>query len=134
MVEHPQVKLPNAFIRKEQNFSSKLVDVMANVLGSTTFIYFCLILDAIGFAGLIYQTNQSLDSHQGLLLVCVLWVTFIAQAVIQLVALPVLQNYQNRQSAMQDAKASADHMALTHIANQVDMLVDKHFEDIAKGV
>ncbi len=38
----------------------------------------------------------------------------------QLIALPVLQNYQNRQEASNAAKADADHQALTYLATLQD--------------
>lgn len=44
---------------------------------------------------------------------------------IQLWALPVLGTSQNRADQKRDAKANADHLALTHIAMQVDAIYDK---------
>lgn len=131
---HPKIKSPIFFLSQEQHFNSQMVNVMAKVLGAVGFIWFCILLDIGGFAGLIYQTIQSINTHTNLLITIELWVTFIAQSVIQLVALPVLQNYQNRQSAMQEAKAQADHLALTHIALQMDKIVDGFASNKTKGV
>jgi len=48
-----------------------------------------------------------------------------AQSWIQWWALPALQRSQVQADMKRDAKADADHHALTHIANQVDKLVEK---------
>jgi hypothetical protein len=120
-MDHPQVVHPKQLLKdKGKTFDSKMVSVMANILGSVGFIWFCIILDAVGFAGLIYQTTESVHSHTNLLLIAILWVTFIAQAVIQLIALPVLQNYQNRQNAADEAKADVDHKTFTYLATLQD--------------
>ena len=125
-VSHPKVKHPNFFVSELDKFNNEMVDKMAVVLGSVGFIWFCFLLDTVGFVALIVQTIQSIRTHQSLLIVMSLWVSFIAQAFIQLVALPVLQNYQNRQEIHNQSKANADHMALTHIAIQVDKLIKRN--------
>lgn len=119
---HPSVPHPDVFRKDLASFDSGMVNMMAKVLGSTGFIWFCIVLDAIGFVALVQQTIQAIHTHQGVMTLITLWVAFIAQAVIQLIALPVLQNYQNRQSSLQEAKTEADHIALTHIATQVDAI------------
>lgn len=117
---NPNIMHPSWFRKNVAGFDSSMVNAMAKVLGSVGFIWFCLALDAVGFVALIQQTVQALHTHQGLMVVISLWVAFVAQAFIQLVALPVLQNYQNRQEAADAAKAEADHRALTYLANLQD--------------
>lgn len=119
-MSHLHVPHPDELKAEVAEFDSALVNSMANTLGSVGFIYFCLGLDAIGFVALVQQTMQALRSHQGLMIVISLWVAFVAQAFIQLVALPVLQNYSNRQQADNAAKADADHQALSYIAEIQD--------------
>lgn len=123
-MNHIQVPHPTELKNDISGINSRMVNSMAKILGSVGFIWFCLGLDVIGFIALIQQTSQSLDSHQGLVLVLSLWVAFIAQSFIQLVALPVLQNYQNRQEAADAAKADADHMALTYLAQIQDEQIE----------
>lgn len=132
---HPSVVHPDELKVKVAGFDSGMVNYMAKTLGSVGFIWFCILLDLFGLFGLIVATLTVASTnisplHIGtsvisavFLKVCsifVLWVTFVAQAVIQLIALPVLQNYANRQQAASDAKAEADHNSLTYLANLQD--------------
>jgi len=50
----------------------------------------------------------------------VLWVTYIAQTVLQLVLLPIIMVGQNVIQTQNDAKADADHQTLTYLANMQD--------------
>ncbi len=117
---HPSVVHPDALKAEVAAFDSAMVNTMARVLGSVGFIWFCIILDLLGFVALVQQTVQVFADGGSLIALVSLWVAFIAQAVIQLIALPVLQNYQNRQEASNAAKADADHQALTYLATLQD--------------
>lgn len=124
---HPHVPHPSTVADLGQ-FNSRMVGVMASVLGSVRFIWFCIALDTMGLAGLVYQISQLFHGHGSLFAVllntCLLVTTFAAQAVIQLIALPVLQNYQNRQTAADEAKMDADHQALSYVATGQDLVRD----------
>ena len=48
------------------------------------------------------------------------WVTYIAQTVLQLVLLPIIMVGQNVIQAQNEAKADADHKTLTYLANLQD--------------
>lgn len=106
---HPEVIHPNKLKKEVANFDSAMVNKMAEILGSVGFIWFCIILDLFGLVALIQQTYEAVKGNENPMIVISLWVAFVAQAVIQLIALPVLQNYQNRQEASDTAKADADH-------------------------
>lgn len=96
-------------------FNAMIAARSATVLSSMWFFWFCVLLDGIE-AYFLAQQPFSVVS----------WVTFLAQTVIQLLALPLLGASQNIISAMQDAKAKADHETLTAIhqinVNQTAML------------
>ena len=132
---HAHIVHPDTLKKKVANFDSGMVNYMAKTLGSVKFIWFCITLDLLGLIGLVLATvtiivTQVSPLHVAgavigiaIIKICtilVLWVTFVAQAVIQLIALPVLQNYANRQQAASDAKADADHQSLTYLANLQD--------------
>lgn len=126
---HPRIPHPDSLRVDPQQFNIAMVTKMAAVLGSVGFIWFCIALDTLGLAGLVYQIQQLFAGHGSLFAVllntCLLITTFVAQAVIQLVALPVLQNYANRQAAADDAKKEADHQALTYVAQVSDSVHDR---------
>lgn len=117
---HPEVIHPNKLKKEVANFDSAMVNKMAEILGSVGFIWFCIVLDLFGLIALIQQTYEAVKGNENPMIVISLWVAFVAQAVIQLIALPVLQNYQNRQEASDTAKADADHRSLTYLATLQD--------------
>ena len=79
------------------------------VLSSMWFFWFCVALDGVELA-LGNPGSWSI----------VVWVTYVSQTVIQLLALPLLGAGQRLISAAQDARAEADHETLTalHVINQ----------------
>jgi hypothetical protein len=105
---HPQVPHPKDLMVQRESFDRNLARKLGAVLGNMKFFYFCVILDLAMLPAVILAGSV------------IAWVTYIAQTVIQLLALPVLQVYQNLITEASDAKADADHMALTHIAQVVD--------------
>jgi uncharacterized membrane protein len=82
-----------------KNFNNWLGSKLADSLSTMAFFWFCVLLDILGLVVLVQQTSQAITSHSSLLTVIYLWVAFIAQGVIQLLALPLLA-FQNKQ--MQD--------------------------------
>ncbi len=108
---HPKVKHPKFFIREKQGlekFNRDLAVYLGNKLGSMGFFYICVVLDVAELPAVI-ASHSVID-----------WVTYIAQTVIQLVALPIISTQQNIQQENTSAKSEADHMALTHIAVTID--------------
>jgi hypothetical protein len=106
---NPKVVHPDSL--KGPNPNPQWITHLGDWLGHRYFFYFCIVLDLAELPAVI--TAQS----------AIAWVTYVSQTVIQLLALPILQIYQNEQSEHNQVKADADHMAMTHIANQVDKLV-----------
>ena len=130
-MSHPKVTHPKDVTREHipSKFSNALVVNHAKVLGSIGFIYTCYVLDFILFLVLCQQTYQDLSGKITFVVVQTLislWVVFIAQTYVQFVALPILQNYQNRQSENDAIKADVDHQAMTHIA----IITDENSKDI----
>lgn len=109
---HPRVPHPNDLKKNFGGFNSQVAQWVAKVLGSIWFFYFCIILDLAELPAVISAGSV------------IAWVTYIAQTVIQLVALPILQVYQNLQQEHNDAKAEADHQALVHLANELDDMIE----------
>jgi hypothetical protein len=91
-----------------------------NVLGSMAFFWFCVVLDGVE---LVLGSPQNWTA--------VIWVTYISQTVIQLLALPLLGAGQRIISAAQDARAEADHETLTAIhdlTQHIDSLQETQLE------
>lgn len=113
---HPKVKHPSRFL-KERTGVARLNRALAikigNLFGSMGFFYFCVLLDLVELPAVIQQASV------------IIWVTYISQAVIQLVALPIISVQGNIQSEEKAASDNAMHEALTHIATQVDKIVGK---------
>lgn len=109
---HPRVIHPRELLKKDTmaitKFNLKVAVQLGKVLGNMWFFYFCVVLD-------LAELPAVISAHS-----IIAWVTYIAQTVIQLVALPVLQVYQNIQNTQNDAKADADHQALTYLATIQD--------------
>lgn len=65
-------------------FNNKLGNILANAVGTMNFFWFCLLLDLIMLPPVIKAHSTTL------------WVTYLAQTVIQLLALPLLA-FQGKQ-------------------------------------
>lgn len=89
-----------------QRFNTSVGERVTSVLGSMWFFWFCVCLDAFAFIGLVLATGATWRNG-GLFAVGLLWVVFISQTVIQLLALPVLQFSGNEASIKADARAEA---------------------------
>ena len=68
-----------------KRFNNWMVKKIAALLGSPYFFYFCVILDAAELPAVIKSGSS------------IAYITYISQTVIQLLALPILQAYQNIQ-------------------------------------
>lgn len=113
-MNHPKVQHPSELMDNE-TFSDRLAKKLGAVLGNMKFFYFCVLLDVAELPSVL----QHLDA--------IVLISYVAQTVIQLLALPVLQVYQNIITVTSGAKADADHQALTHIAHQVDKIVNQTY-------
>lgn len=90
-----------------RSFESTLANFLGNLLSSMKFFYFCIILDLI-------ELFPVIQAHS-----VVLWVTYLSQSVIQLVALPILgaQNkltHDNHDEVMSHVKAIHKHLGIKH--------------------
>ena len=111
-MSHSQVVHPKELLQKGEGdiakFNNQVVKVLASALGNIYFFYACVVLDLIMLPPVVSAKST------------ITWVTYIAQTVIQLVALPILQLYQNVQQAADQAKADVDHRALSYLATLQD--------------
>lgn len=113
---HPNVKHPSFFLKEKQGidkFNRTLAVSLGKVLGSVYFFYFCVLLD-------LFELPSVIQAHS-----VISWVSYVSSVVIQLLALPILQTYQNIQQESKDASDEANHMALTHIATTMDSINEK---------
>lgn len=120
-IVHPDVTHPNELLSPMPRINKMVLNFSAKILGSIYFFYFCILLDIIELPPVIHANSV------------IVWVTYISQTVIQLVALPLLQAYQNIQQSQSEAKAEADHRTLVHIAYHQDQVSNK-IDDILKYV
>lgn len=95
-----------------KHFNNWLGNKLADGLSTMAFFWFCLILDIIEGYAIIKQTINSIQTHQGMLGVIILWVSFISQTVIQLLALPLLA-FQNKQQT-ENHKETIRHLTKIH--------------------
>lgn len=107
-MNHLHVPHPEDLKQKEVSFNKDLATLMGKLLGNMYFFYFCVILDIAELPAVIIAHST------------IAWISYVSQTVIQLLALPVLQVYQNLQQEHNDAKADADHQALTYLAQIQD--------------
>ena len=112
MNPHEHVVHPTEFLKQDETriakFNNGIAIKLGKILGNMWFFYFCILLDLCELPAVISANTP------------IAWVNFIAQTVIQLVALPILQVYQNIQEAADSAKADVDHKALTYLATLQD--------------
>lgn len=112
MKEHEQVKHPKELIKKETSpfsrFNNWLALRITNSVGTMWCAYAFLILD-------LFMLPPVIRAHSA-----VLWVTYIAQTVLQLVLLPIIMVGQNVIQDQNDRKAEVDHRTLTYLANLQD--------------
>lgn len=110
--EHPQVTHPKEIMRKELRGISKfnywLAVKITNGVGTMWCAYAFFLIDLVMLPPVIQSHN------------IMVWVTYIAQTVLQLVLLPIIMVGQNVIQAQNEAKADTDHKTLTYLATLQD--------------
>jgi hypothetical protein len=124
--KHPYVIHPKELLNKELKGISKfnywLAVKITNSVGTMWCAYAFLIIDLFMLPPVIKANSV------------MIWVTYIAQTVLQLVLLPIIMVGQNVIQSQNEAKADTDHKTLTYLAtlqdqqmqelkNQTEMLV-----------
>jgi len=133
MTPHPYVTHPKEARKKKRKgiagFNDRLAVKITNAVGTMWCAYAFLILDIFMLPPVIKAAS------------IMVWVTYIAQTVLQLVLLPIIMVGQNVIQAQNEAKADTDHKTLTYLAtlqdeqmaelkNQTEILL--HLEELAK--
>ena len=112
MKHHPEVQHPNELIKKETNvlnvFNNKFAVLITNSVGTMWCAYAFFVLDLFMLPPVIKEHSTTL------------WVTYIAQTVLQLVLLPIIMVGQNVIQGQNDRKAEVDHNTLTYLATLQD--------------
>lgn len=111
MKAHDKVIHPKHFIKEKTGLDKvnhKVARSLGTVLGNMYFFYFCVLLDVAELPSVLKANSV------------IIYVAYVSQTVIQLLALPILQVYQNLQQEQNDAKADADHQTLTYLATIQD--------------
>lgn len=110
--KHPYVMHPKEFVKKELKGIKKLNYWIAvkitNGVGTMWCAYAFLIIDLFMLPPVIKANSV------------MVWVTYIAQTVLQLVLLPIIMVGQNVIQAQNEAKANTDHKTLTYLATLQD--------------
>jgi len=109
---HPHVMHPKELINKEfkgiSKFNYWIALKITNGVGTMWCAYVFFIIDLLMLPPVI-------KSHS-----VIVWVTYIAQTVLQLVLLPVIMVGQNVIQVQNEAKAETDHKTLTYLAELQD--------------
>ena len=109
---HPYVTHPKDLINKElqglNKFNYNLAVKITNGVGTMWCAYAFVILDLFMLPPVIKAAS------------IMVWVTYIAQTVLQLVLLPIIMVGQNVIQAQNESKADADHKTLTYLATLQD--------------
>lgn len=110
-VWHPHVPHPREYMTHHREglgwLNAMLASRLAVVFGSVWTIWVFVVVPLVAL--LMPQGVQTV-------------VFFLASAWVQLFALPLFVWVANTTGAKQDAKAEADHQALSHIATRIDMM------------
>ncbi|MFT9057250.1 MAG: hypothetical protein ABF449_11675 [Ethanoligenens sp.] len=110
--EHPQVTHPKEIMRKDLRGISKfnywLAVKITNGVGTMWCAYAFFLIDLVMLPPVIQSHN------------IMVWVTYIAQTVLQLVLLPIIMVGQNVIQSQNEAKADTDHKTLTYLATLQD--------------
>ena len=109
---HPHVIHPKEILEKElkgvAKFNYWLAVKITNSVGTMWCAYAFLILDLFMLPPVIKANSV------------MIWITYIAQTVLQLVLLPIIMVGQNVIQSQSEAKADADHKTLTYLAKLQD--------------
>jgi hypothetical protein len=118
--EHPNVVHPMTLIAQEHKgitkFNYWLAVKITKSVGTMWCSYVFLLIDLLMLPPVI-------DSHS-----IMVWVTYIAQTVLQLVLLPIIMVGQNVIQSQNEAKADSDHETLTYLAQ----LQDEQMQELKK--
>lgn len=110
--KHPYVTHPKEILKMESKTGFKLNAWLAiritNAVGTMWCAYAFLILDLFMLPPVIKAASA------------MVWVTYIAQTVLQLVLLPIIMVGQNVIQSQNEAKADTDHKTLTYLATLQD--------------
>lgn len=111
-IKHPYVTHPKEILKMESKAGFKLNAWLAvkitNAVGTMWCAYAFLILDLFMLPPVIKAASA------------MVWVTYIAQTVLQLVLLPIIMVGQNVIQSQNEAKADTDHKTLTYLATLQD--------------
>lgn len=111
-IEHPNVVHPKVLLKKElkgiANFNYWIAVKITNSVGTMWCAYLFLLIDLVMLPPVIQA--QSI----------MVWVTYIAQTVLQLILLPIIMVGQNVIQDQNEAKADTDHKTLTYLATLQD--------------
>ena len=110
--KHPYVTHPKDLLKKELKGISKfnywLAVKITNGVGTMWCAYAFLVLD-------LFMLPPVIKAHS-----IMIWVTYIAQTVLQLILLPIIMVGQNVIQAQNESKANVDHKTLTYLATLQD--------------
>ena len=110
--EHPKVRHPKEIMSKVSTNAAKINDWVAvkitKSVGTMWCAYAFLLLDLFMLPPVIKAASA------------MVWVTYIAQTVLQLVLLPIIMVGQNVIQSQNEAKADTDHQTLTYLATLQD--------------
>ena len=110
--KHPYVTHPKEFINTELKgifrFNNWLAVKITNSVGTMWCAYAFIVLDLFMLPPVIKANSV------------MIWVTYIAQTVLQLVLLPIIMVGQNVIQSQNEAKADVDHKTLTYLATLQD--------------
>ena len=110
--KHPYVMHPKEFVKKElkgiKKFNYWIAVKITNGVGTMWCAYAFLIIDLFMLPPVIKANSV------------MVWVTYIAQTVLQLVLLPIIMVGQNVIQTQNEAKANTDHKTLTYLATLQD--------------
>lgn len=110
--KHPYVTHPKELLHKElqgiNKFNYWIAVKITNGVGTMWCAYAFLIIDLFMLPPVIKAAS------------IMVWVTYIAQTVLQLVLLPIIMVGQNVIQAQNESKADADHKTLTYLATLQD--------------
>lgn len=105
---HPHVINPKDLLKKEKTFSDRFAVWIATHVGS---MYCFYLFNLLAFL----SAKAAFETHN-----LVPIVNWVSSNWIQLVLLPAIMVAQNVAQKASDAKAQADHMTLTYLANLQD--------------
>jgi hypothetical protein len=112
MKKHPYVTHPKDLIKKElkgiAKFNYWIAVKITNGVGTMWCAYAFLLIDIVMLPPVIKAASV------------MVWVTYIAQTVLQLVLLPIIMVGQNVIQAQNESKADTDHKTLTYLATLQD--------------